>query len=95
MSAGTPARSHLHFSVPACCASASFGTNCYQSKQFLAFYETCASCSRIMFYKMLFDRFVGFAYLYTVLEGAGKNGPGKNGPGKNGPGKNGPEKTVR
>ena len=26
------------------------------------------SCSWIMFYKMLFDRFVGFAYLYTVLD---------------------------
>ena len=26
------------------------------------------SCSRMMLYKMLFDSFVGFAYLYTVLD---------------------------
>jgi len=35
---------------------------------FSRFTKPVRSCSRIMFYKMLFDRFMGFAYLYTVLD---------------------------
>ena len=35
---------------------------------FSRFTKPVRSCSWIMFYKMLFDRFVGFAYLYTVLD---------------------------
>jgi len=42
--------------------------NCDLSKKFLIFYETCAFMSRIMFYKMLFDRFVDFIFFYTVLD---------------------------
>jgi len=42
--------------------------NCDLTLNFSCFTEPVRSCSRIMFYKMLFDRFVDFAYLYTVLD---------------------------
>jgi len=42
--------------------------NCDLTLNFSCFKKPVRSCSRIMFYKMLFDRFVDFAYLYTVLD---------------------------
>ena len=42
--------------------------NCDLTLNFSCFTKPVRSCSQIMFYKMLFDRFVGFAYLYTVLD---------------------------
>jgi len=37
--------------------------NCDLTLNFSCFTKPVRSCSRIMFYKMLFDRFVDFAYL--------------------------------
>ena len=42
--------------------------NCDLTLNFSCFKKPVRSCSQIMFYKMLFDRFVDFAYLYTILD---------------------------
>ena len=42
--------------------------NCDLTLNFSCFKKPVRSCSRIIFYKMLFDRFVDFAYLYTILD---------------------------
>jgi len=50
------------------CSNSSNKLNIIKLSNFSRFTKPVRSCSRIMLYKMLFDRFVGFAYLYTVLD---------------------------